>query len=387
MTIDEPTLMTMLGLTALIASAMFSALAAFARQIPGVRYWACGAIAIGLATMIDGPRLISDWRVASLMFNIPFSVGQAFILAGTMQFCNRPHAGRVLQVLAVVAIVLTIAFTYVSPDDKWRIWSLSCYQGLVNLGTAYVLFKYPDPFSRGVFLVSSLVALLQAGAAVAQGMLIGVSAVEITYAAPQLPLANIISWGGAMLNIIIGNWLMFLLVLLRLVSDLRVAAERDVLTGLLNRRGLRPHIDAILRRGEANGGAIGIMILDIDHFKGINDTYGHEVGDKVLMVMGEVLLKMNFASATAARWGGEEFCIVVEGQSRDYMVKMAEHIRKEFFRGTAALEMLDAGRTVSVGIARTFIDDGFDMSSLISIADAQLYMAKLGGRDRVAVAE
>lgn len=387
MTIDEPTLMTMLGLAALTASAMFFALAVFARQIPGVRYWAAGALAIGFATVIDGPRLIADWRLASLMFNIPFSVGQAFILAGTMQFCNRPHATRALQLFALFAVVLTVCFTYVAPDDKWRIWTLSSCQGLVNLATAYVLFKFPDPFSRGVFLVSALVAVLQAGAAFAQGVLIGASSVAITYAAPQLPLANIISWGGAMLNIIVGNWLMFLLIMLRLVADLRVAAERDVLTGLLNRRGLRPHIDAILRRGEANGGAIGIMILDIDYFKAINDTYGHEAGDKVLMVMGDVLLKMHFPSATPCRWGGEEFCIVVEGQSRDYMVQLADHIRKGFQRGTADLGLLDAGKTVSVGIARSFIDDEFEMSSLISIADAQLYMAKLGGRDRVAVAE
>jgi diguanylate cyclase (GGDEF)-like protein len=379
--------MTVLGLAALTASVMFFALAAFARQIPGVLYWAAGALAIGLATVIDGPRLISDWRVASLMFNIPFSVGPAFILAGTMQFCNRPQATRVLQLFALLAVMLTVGFTYLVPDDKWRIWTLSSYQGVVNLATAYVLFKFPDPFSRRVFRVSSVVAALQALAAVAQGVLIGASSVAITYAAPQLPLANIVSWGGAMLNIIIGNWLLFLLIMLRLVADLRVAAERDVLTGLLNRRGLRPHIDAILRRGEANGGAIGIMILDIDHFKAINDTYGHEAGDKVLMVMGEVLLKMHFPSATPCRWGGEEFCIVVEGQSRDYMVQVADHIRRNFQRGTAELGILDAGRTVSVGIARSFIDNNFEMSSLISIADAQLYMAKLGGRDRVAVAE
>ena len=387
MTIDEPTLMTVLGLAALTASAMFLALAVFAKRIPGVRYWAAGAFAVGFATVIDGPRMVTDWRVASLLFNIPFSVGQAFILAGTMQFCNRPNATRVLQVFAALAIFLTVCFTYITPDDKWRIWTLSSYQGVINLATAWVLLRYPDPSSRSVFRISSFMAALQAAAAVAQGVLIGSSSVSITYAAPQLPLANIISWGGAMLNIIVANWLLFLLIMLRLVADLRVAAESDVLTGLLNRRGLRPHLDAILHRGEANGGAIGIMILDIDHFKAINDTYGHEVGDKVLMVMGQVLLKMNFASATPCRWGGEEFCIVVEGQSREYLVQMAEHIRKGFQRGTDELGILDTGKTVSVGIARGFMDARFELSTLISIADAQLYMAKLAGRDRVAVAE
>ncbi|UUZ53793.1 EAL domain-containing protein [Massilia sp. H-1] len=81
MTIDEPTLMTVLGLASLTAGAMFAALHQVARQMPGVRLWAIGCLAIGAATMVDGPRLIDDWRLASLLFNIPVSAGQVCILA------------------------------------------------------------------------------------------------------------------------------------------------------------------------------------------------------------------------------------------------------------------------------------------------------------------
>lgn len=387
MTIDEPTLMTALGLASLTASAMFFALSVFARQIPGVRYWAAGCLAVGFATVVDGPRLISDWQVASLLFNIPFCVGQAFILAGTMQFCGQLHATRVLWVFGLLATALTVTFTYLVPDDRWRIWTLASHQAFINLLTAYMLWKYPDPFSRRVFYAGSVVALLQASAAFAQGLLIAVSSVAITYASPQLPVANIISWAGAMLNIVVGNWILFLLIMLRLVADLRVAAERDLLTGLLNRRGLRLHIDVLLQRARAHAGTVGILILDIDHFKEINDAHGHETGDKVLKIMGEILLKMNFPNATPSRWGGEEFCIIVDGPSRESLLVLAEHIRTEFQRQTADVACLSKGQTVSIGIARSVIDGDFEMSSIISIADAQLYLAKLAGRDRVAVAE
>lgn len=103
LSIDEPTLMTVLGLASLTASAMFLALASFARSMPGVRLWAFACLAIGLATVIDGPRLVGDWRAASLLFNIPFTVGQALVLAGAMQFCGIPGAMRTLWLLSLAA--------------------------------------------------------------------------------------------------------------------------------------------------------------------------------------------------------------------------------------------------------------------------------------------
>lgn len=386
MTVDEPTLMSVLGVAALTASAMFFALAAFARHIPGVRYWALGSLAVGFATILDGPRLISDWQLASMLFNVPFSVGQAFILAGTMQFCARPRATPMLWLLAVLVTVLTGVLTYVIPDSVLRIGSLSLYQAVINLWTAWILWTYPDAFSRRAFRVAAVVALFQSAAALAQGVLIVNSKLAVTYASPELPLANIISWGGAMLNILIGNWMLFLLIMLRLVADLRVAAERDLLTGLLNRRGIRLRIDAILRRA---GGArtMGIMILDIDHFKAINDTHGHDMGDRVLVIMGKVLLAMRMPGATPCRWGGEEFCIVADGLDRDAMLALAGRVRSQFQRDTAALDAGGQGTTVSVGIASAPLDDKFEVSHLISMADAQLYQAKSAGRDRVAIAD
>lgn len=363
---------------------MFFALAAFARHIPGVRYWAFGSLAVGFATILDGPRFISDWQLASMLFNVPFSVGQAFILAGTMQFCARPRATPLLWLLALLVVVLTAVLTYVVPDSVLRIGSLSVYQAVINLWTALILWRHADTFSRRAFHVAAVVALFQSAAALAQGVLIVNSSLAVTYASPELPLANIISWGGAMLNVLVGNWMLFLLIMLRLVGDLRVAAERDVLTGLLNRRGIRQRIDAILRR--ANGGAhgMGIMILDIDHFKSINDTHGHDMGDRVLVAMGKVLLATRMPGATPCRWGGEEFCIVTEGMDGEAILALAERVRSQFQRDTAALDAGGKGSTVSAGIATAALDDKLEVSQLISMADAQLYKAKTAGRDRVA---
>lgn len=385
MIIDEPTLMTVLGLAALAAAALFFSLASFTRSIPGVRCWAGACLAVGIATVIDGPRLVTNWQLASLLFNIPVSVGQVLILAGTMQFCARPGAMRALWTLSLAAAAITIGFTYIYPDSSWRIGSLSLHQMLVNGWTAFILWNFPDRGARRAFRVASLVAVFQGAAALAQGILVVSSQVAVTYAAPQLPLANIISWAGAMVNILVGNWMLLLLIMLRLVSELRTAAERDVLTGLLNRRGLRHRIDAILQR--ASAATLGMVIIDIDYFKQVNDRHGHEVGDRVLVVMGTVLLGLKVPNATVCRWGGEEFCILVEGATCAQLRALAERVRQRFERDSAALPGLDGGVTASAGIAVRPLEARFDMAVLIREADAQLYRAKAAGRDRTEMAD
>ncbi|HEY9909823.1 MAG TPA: GGDEF domain-containing protein [Thermosynechococcaceae cyanobacterium] len=387
MTVDEPTLLLALGLASLSASGVFFALTSFSKEIPGVRYWGIGSLGVGLALVIHSPHVITDWRLASLFSNIPFSVGLAFMLAGTMQFCRRPLAVKVLWVFSVLAIVVTITFTFIVVASRWRISILIAYQTTIKLWMAMILWRYPDPYSRKAFQIASAASLLEACTALIQGVLVAVSSSQITFASPELPLANLIAWGGAYLNCIVGNAMLFVLLALRLVNELRRVAERDALTDLLNRRGMRLHFDVLLQRQKHDLRSIGIMFLDIDHFKAINDTYGHDVGDKVLRVMGDVLRRTSFPGATACRWGGEEFCIVVENPTRDSLVDFAEKIRRKFHHATASLAELSAGQTVSIGIASAMSNARFDIATIISVADAQLYQAKRSGRDRVAIAE
>jgi diguanylate cyclase (GGDEF)-like protein len=385
--VDEATLTTVLGLASLTASAVFFSLSAFARHLPGVRYWGIGCLAIGAGMTLDGPRIIEDWRIASLVFNIPFSIGHAFILAGTMQFCARPAVKPLLWFFGTLAVCLTIYFTFVDADARWRIFLLSATQGAINLWTAVILWRHADLFSKRVFHIASLTALIQAAAAFVQALLIVFSPVTPTYGAPELPLANIIIWSGALTNTLVGNAMLFLLVMARLVAELRTAAERDVLTGLLNRRGLRQHFDGLLARAGAGLGTLGVMILDIDHFKDVNDTFGHDAGDRLLGVMGRVLLTLEAPVVAAARWGGEEFCVVVEGMERAELVALAGQLRAAFQGASAALPELPEGKTVSIGLALAHVEGKFEVSQFISAADAQLYRAKVGGRNRVSIAD
>jgi diguanylate cyclase (GGDEF)-like protein len=386
MTIDEPTLTTVLGLVSLASSAMFFALAKFAREISGVRYWAVGCLFIGFATVLDGPRLISDWQWASLLFNIPFSIGQAYMLTGALDFCNRIQGRILLQTLSAIAVLLTITFTLVYPHTAWRIGTLCSYQTAVNLATAWTMFRYADTFSRRAFFVAGAVAALQALAAFAQGALVATSSLNFDYGAPQLPIANTISWAGALVSAVVGNSMLMLLIMLRLVSTISSAAERDVLTGLLNRRGIRRKFDQLLSKYAENSNPVGIILLDIDEFKKVNDTYGHEVGDQVIAAMGAVLISLDSTKMTSSRWGGEEFCLVAEALTLQSLMEVADQIRSQFAMRTATLPHLTNNCTVSAGVVISTPGRALDVQRLIAAADGQLYRAKRSGRNRVMVA-
>jgi diguanylate cyclase (GGDEF)-like protein len=386
MTIDEPTLMTVLGLASLTSAGIFLTLALLARQISGVALWSIGCFAVGFATLVDGPRIVSDWRIASLLFNIPFSVGQAFMLAGTMKFCGQARSTEWLWVLAVTGVALAVTFTFVMPHTALRIGTLSVYQALINLATAWVLLSHPDKFSRTIFFVAAAVAVLQALSALTQGALIVFSDRTFSYASPEFPFANIVSWSGVLLNTLLGNAVLFLLIMLRLLAELRLAADRDILTGLLNRRGLRPRVDDLIEQ-HRTGTAFAVLLLDVDQFKQVNDTYGHDIGDKVLQKMGDVLLRLETPHARACRWGGEEFCVVVDGPMVASVFSLAERIRAHFQQETATIAELPKGCTVSAGIAVAEQDTPLQVAKVFAMADAQLYSAKRAGRNRTALGE
>ena len=230
-----------------------------------------------------------------------------------------------------------------------------------------------------------MIAVLQAISSFTQGALIVLSSQTFSYAAPELPIANIASWSGALINTLLGNSVLFLLIMLRLVAELRRAADYDVLMGLFNRRGLRHYVDGILER-RAPDQFFAVLMIDVDKFKRVNDTFGHETGDRVLEAMGAALRGVTLANARASRWGGEEFCVVMHSATQADAIGLAERIRAGFQAASATVGGLDGPCTASVGIGIADPTVPLVVASVFAAADAQLYRAKELGRDRVEVA-
>jgi diguanylate cyclase (GGDEF)-like protein len=164
------------------------------------------------------------------------------------------------------------------------------------------------------------------------------------------------------------------------ITELEVTARTDALTGLANRRAFNEALGRELARAARGDVPTALIACDIDRFKAINDAHGHEVGDRVLAEVAEVLRGLSRASDLVARTGGEEFCVVVPDSDAVEAGLVAERLRLELARRTrrGGLPV-----TASFGVAATRT---LDAASLLREADRALYQAKADGRDRVVVA-
>jgi diguanylate cyclase (GGDEF)-like protein/PAS domain S-box-containing protein len=174
---------------------------------------------------------------------------------------------------------------------------------------------------------------------------------------------------------------------IRLREALRAQSVKDPLTGLYNRRYLQEMLEREIRRAARAEQPLGILMLDLDHFKKFNDTYGHEAGDTILREVGAFLIKSIRVEDTVCRFGGEEFVIVLPTASAEASRSRAERIRAKLRELTVLHQGLSMGKiTVSVGVAE-LPANGTSAADLLAAADAALYRAKRAGRDQVTVAE
>ena len=164
----------------------------------------------------------------------------------------------------------------------------------------------------------------------------------------------------------------------------RNVAEIDALTGLANRRGFLQDADRLVQVHVSRGHSIAVFLLDLDHFKSINDKFGHAVGDHVLALFGSVARENLRTTDTIGRIGGEEFAVVLNADRESALV-LAERIRAAFEAAARVVEGHTLSGTLSVGIAITQ-DRHVDLPILLQEADQALYRAKSLGRNRIELA-
>jgi len=172
---------------------------------------------------------------------------------------------------------------------------------------------------------------------------------------------------------------------LSLRDKLRSQAIRDPLTGLYNRRYMEETLEREIRRAIRHASPVSVIMFDIDHLKQINDKFGHDAGDVVLKILGDLLIKLFRGEDVPCRYGGDEFTIVLPEASVSEAFRRAEQFRETFKKTDFVYE----GRTfspltLSLGIA-AYPDHGASVERLLQTADAASYTAKLQGRDRVMI--
>jgi len=168
-------------------------------------------------------------------------------------------------------------------------------------------------------------------------------------------------------------------------QELETMSLTDSLTGLPNRRHLMNNLEKEISRHKRQGGPFSVAILDVDHFKAVNDTHGHLCGDHVLTRLGDALLEALRTYDMVARYGGEEFCVVLANTDIEEGLRVMERVRTTIEETPFSFEGNKIRLTVSIGITSTQGLENPSLDAMLSRADRALYRAKVQGRNRSSV--
>jgi diguanylate cyclase (GGDEF)-like protein len=200
------------------------------------------------------------------------------------------------------------------------------------------------------------------------------------------------TWLGFFNLVVLAHVGAFAFLMVSLTKERREAEQRnfamlDPLTGLMNRRAFMAAVEraARRRRGYAHE-SVALLVLDLDSFKQVNDQYGHEVGDRVLVSFAQIAEAVTRPTDQLYRMGGEEFCFILPDTNLQGAIAAAERVRQTFALSSVDARGVDVGTTVSIGIA-TADDAGVGLDALLEAADTAVYEAKGRGRNQVVVAD
>jgi diguanylate cyclase (GGDEF)-like protein len=316
--------------------------------------------------------------------SISVTVGGALCLlayglmwAGARIFAHR-RAGCALGAAGAVAWIVVCQSPAFLADMTTRVALFSALTCIYTLMTAseYAALRERDLRSR-----RPAIALLVIHAALLAVRFVFAGILPFP-AAVQGPAPIWVSVGVALLlaHFLCMAFLVTGMVKERQAAEHHAAALRDPLTGVANRRAFFERGVPLLAQTLADGHPASLLVLDLDHFKRINDTFGHEAGDRVLCDFCDTATPLLRVGDLFGRTGGEEFACLLPGASAIEALRVAERVRAAFAMLTA--ESRGPYSTVSIGVA-TSDEAGSELSALLAAADRALYRAKAGGRNRV----
>ena len=315
--------------------------------------------------------------------NICGVLGLIALQRGIWLFIGRPLTRR--GHLLALAAVLAASWIGLDPEHGYlRVGVNSLVQATMAVGMARDLYRYASSTLRLRWpWVLPMPLCLSAVAFAGRGLRALLSPGAV---ATEMAVHSGLNIGSSFAYVVLSlsfHAMLMAMVIIRLVTDLQRLSRRDGLTGLLNRRALEDALAQQLARSRRSGEAFCVLMLDADHFKQINDRFGHAVGDLALKHLSKLLRARMRSVDRLARFGGEEFLVLLPGLALADALPVAERLREI----VAAEPLVHADGmiplSVSIGMAE-WSGPQEDASRLLVRADAALYEAKRRGRDRVA---
>jgi diguanylate cyclase (GGDEF)-like protein len=353
-------------------------------QRAAVAHWALFMLLLGsgmvLTAMRGEPR--TWWAYGGANFVLLSSV--VVLRRGVEVFVGVACRDREHLILLGLAAA---GFAVLGPDDVHASWRVVLAYG----GPAWVVGRMVVTLRRAVVAeygtTVALVLALPAVAVVAAFSARIAQQVSDMGRSLEMHLVNDANRGllfGYVVAAAMYNFAFVAMLTLRFVKHLQVLTLRDPLTGLLNRRGLDADLQREWLRLQRGGPAFAVLALDLDHFKAVNDRWGHLAGDALLVQVARRLQQTARQIDTVARVGGEEFLVLVPQSTAEGAAAAAQRLIASFRAAPFDLAHGPVPITVSVGVAQADANDA-DLLQVLQRADAALYRAKAGGRDRACV--
>ncbi|WP_371866959.1 GGDEF domain-containing protein [Duganella fentianensis] len=342
---------------------------------PEMRWWATGNLVIsaGLAlTNLEGvPPLLCALVGYSLI-----ALGIALVLRGVRVHCGDTLATGQIVLITLIAMLVSGYFTLIEPSVRGRIAFSGFYFGVLNWMCGYAAGRYSS--ERGVPIAVTGFGLL--------GTALVVRGMHLLMQEGPVDLSSSTVLGITMLTVPLGqvctSFGLILMVMWRYAERLRQLSSIDALTGALNRAGLEDQGGRLALRLQRARRDLAVLMIDVDHFKQINDSFGHAAGDEVLRCLTRLLRQELRPMDVLARIGGEEFVLVLDGVDPAAALRLAERLRARIADEAVQCEGASVAYTVSIGVVASAAA-GYELPALMAAGDRAMYEAKRRGRNQV----
>lgn len=378
MTLDLQTLFAVTALTAMTAGGLLLLSWLYHRHVIALAIWGCGFLfaSLGIALIAARGAIPDIWSI--MIGNALIALSYGVIWSGVRNFEGRRVP--IAAVLAGVAVWLLGCLVPAIYDSMTaRIVLMSCIIVSYTALNVFELWNMPEPAPSSRWPIVGL--LLSHGAIYVMRIPLATS-ISLPFASDSdRPIWLSLMFLEALFTTFCLCYLLASLARERIVLVSSRDASIDPLTGIFNRRGFTDRGERLVARANANGTTVVLLLFDLDHFKTINDSYGHLVGDNALRHFCQIAAVALRPDDLFARLGGEEFGCILYRTSLGTGKQVAERVRATVEAAPFDFEDGRVHLTVSIGVAAA--SEGVDLTALMKEADGALYRAKAKGRNRI----
>ncbi|WP_047536751.1 GGDEF domain-containing protein [Methylotenera versatilis] len=374
------TMLFMSGLLAVALSILLLTINSRTVMLNGLKEWVYANLLIGGA-IITFTQVMVPLDIRTFIGGLLIVSGLALYFISIRIFDQRPIERRYIQSAFLIFIVLKITIAVLSKSEYASVVFNTAICMILTAVIALYLLKYSSQKRSPEYRFTGVFFVIFTGITLWRFYILCADTVS--------PLAHLTEWTlnevtflGCMLSVLAINFGFIAMVNVRLAELLAYSAGHDWLTGVMNRGNLEKGAELLTLKSFKSKQTQAMLLMDLDHFKEVNDTYGHLLGDKVIQTFAQ-LAKDNMRDIDLlGRYGGEEFCILIPNASEKEALMLAERIRQKYENMPIMLNDQSVNCTVSAGVCDSS-QLGSDFKSMFSAADKALYAAKKAGRNKV----